>query len=288
MSFLRRKPTDGTDGAASDEPTADAIDDETPIVGKGRPTPKRREAEGKRGPVAPPPKTQREAMKRSKVAGKSMTKEERRAAARVEPRTNDEPVTRRPCSRGTAERSRAYVRDLVDTRRNIAGILLPIALLSFIILLIPIPIVQAYGPLVLLVAIVAAIIDSVIFGRQIAKKVRAKFPNGDSSGQSTKGSALGFYAFNRACLIRTMAGSAAAGSTRAPRSTDPGERPGERRVPARGSGQRRCGTAPVLRRRRTADHPAGQAVPAARGLRPDRPAVRPGRPVHRDSRSTES
>ena len=76
MSFLRRKPTDGTDGAASDEPTADAVDDETPVVGKGRPTPKRREAEGKRGPVAPPPKTQREAMKRSKVAGKSMTKEE--------------------------------------------------------------------------------------------------------------------------------------------------------------------------------------------------------------------
>ena len=100
------------------------------------------------------------------------------------------------------ERARAYVRDLVDTRRNVAGILLPIALLSFIVLLIPIPIVQAYGPLVLLVAILAAIIDSVIFGRQLGKKVRAKFPNGDGSGQSTKGSALGFYAFNRACLIR--------------------------------------------------------------------------------------
>ena len=31
--------------------------------------------------MAPPPKTQREAMKRSKVQGKSMTKDERRAAA---------------------------------------------------------------------------------------------------------------------------------------------------------------------------------------------------------------
>jgi hypothetical protein len=201
VSFLRRKPTDGTDGAASDEPTADAVDDETPVVGKGRPTPKRREAEGKRGPVAPPPKTQREAMKRSKVAGKSMTKEERRAAARVNRErmmAGDEKALL-PRDRGKA---RAYVRDLVDTRRNVAGILLPIALLSFIVLLIPIPIVQAYGPLVLLVAILAAIIDSVIFGRQLGKKVRAKFPNGDGSGQSTKGSALGFYAFNRACLIR--------------------------------------------------------------------------------------
>ena len=97
---------------------------------------------------------------------------------------------------------RAYVRDLVDTRRNVAGILLPIALLSFVILLIPFPLVQAYGPLVLLVAIVAAVLDSVIFGRQLAKKVRQKFPNGDGSGLSTKGSSLGFYAFNRACLIR--------------------------------------------------------------------------------------
>ena len=97
---------------------------------------------------------------------------------------------------------RAFVRDLVDARRNVAGILLPIAALSFVILLVPVQVVQAYGPLVLLVAIAAAVIDSIIFGRQISKKVKAKFPNGDSSGQSTRGSSLGFYAFNRACLIR--------------------------------------------------------------------------------------
>ena len=97
---------------------------------------------------------------------------------------------------------RAYVRDLVDARRNIAGILLPIAVLSFVILLIPIPTVQSYGPLVLLVAIVAAILDTVVFARAIGQKVRAKFPKGDSSDLSTKGSALGFYAFNRACLFR--------------------------------------------------------------------------------------
>jgi len=202
VSFLRRKPTDGTEQAASEASTAGPVGDgDAPTVGKGRPTPKRREAEGRRGPVAPPPQTQREAMKRSKVQGKSMTKDERRALARTNRErmmAGDEKALL-PRDRGKV---RAYVRDLVDTRRNVAGILLPIALLSFIVLLIPVPIVQAYGPLVLLVAITAAIIDSVIFGRQLAKKVRAKFPNGDASGQSTKGSALGFYAFNRACLIR--------------------------------------------------------------------------------------
>ncbi len=196
MSFLRRKPTDSTE---SD--TVAPVEEESPTVGKGRPTPKRREAEGRRGPVAPPPKTQREAIKRSKEQGKSLTKDEKRAMARTNRErmmSGDEKYVL-PRDRGKV---RAYVRDLVDTRRNIAGILLPIALLSFVILLIPIPVVQAYGPLVLLVAIVAAVLDSIVFGRQLAKKVRQKFPNGDGSGLSTKGSSLGFYAFNRACLIR--------------------------------------------------------------------------------------
>ena len=197
MSFLRRKPTDQT--AATAAPTA--AEESTPTVGKGRPTPKRREAEGRRGPVAPPPMTQREAIKRSKEQGKSLTKEERRAlsAERRERMMSGDEKYVLPRDRGQV---RAYVRDLVDARRNIAGILLPIAVLSFVILLIPIPTVQSYGPLVLLVAIVAAILDTVIFARAIGQKVRAKFPNGDSSDLSTKGSALGFYAFNRACLFR--------------------------------------------------------------------------------------
>lgn len=198
MSFLRRKPADDTEQPT--EVTAPA-EEAAPTAGKGRPTPKRREAEGRRGPVPPPPMTQREAIKRSKVQGKSLTKEEKRALARVnrERMMSGDDKYVLPRDKGKV---RAYVRDLVDTRRNVAGILLPIAVLSFVILLIPLPLLQTYGPLVLLVAIFAAIIDSVIFGRQLAAKVRQKFPNGDNSGLSTKGGSLGFYAFNRACLIR--------------------------------------------------------------------------------------
>lgn len=198
MSFLRRKPAEDTDEPGPK--VAPPIEDE-PAAGKGRPTPKRREAEGRRGPVPPPPMTQREAMKRSRVQGKALTKDEKRVMAR----TNREKMMAGDDKYLLARdrgKVRAYVRDLVDTRRNVAGILLPIAVLSFIILLVPIPVVQAYGPLVLLVAIVAAVVDSVVFGRQIAAKVRKAFPNGDNSGLSTKGSSLGFYAFNRACLIR--------------------------------------------------------------------------------------
>ena len=131
-----------------------------------------------------------------------MTKEERRAAAAERPRAND--GRRRdyllPRDRGKV---REYVRDLVDARRNIAGLLLPMAVLSFVILLVPVPVLQAYGPLVLLIAIMAAIIDSIFFGRQRHQEGPTRSSRrATTPGLSTKGSALGFYAFNRACLIR--------------------------------------------------------------------------------------
>lgn len=204
VSFLRRKPADTAAPTASESSAQVAEPLETSAArtaGKGRPTPKRREAEGRRGPVAPPPMTQREAIKRAKAQSKSMTKDERRAAAadRREKMMRGDDAYVLPRDRGPV---RAYVRDLVDSRRNLAGLLLPIAALSILILIIPVPAVQVYGPLVLMVLIAAAVLDMVIYGRTISRKVRAKFPNGDPSGLPMRGSSLGFYAFNRACLIR--------------------------------------------------------------------------------------
>jgi len=196
VSFLRRKQPAEVSAVPEPEP-----EPETPVVGKGRPTPKRRDAEGRRGPVAPPPKTQREAVKRSRTAGKSLSKDERRALAteRRERMMKGDDAYLLPRDRGKV---RAYIRDRTDARRNLAGLLLPLAVLSFVILLVPIPVVQAYGPLVLMIAIIAAVIDTVIFGRQLARAVRKKFPDGDGTGLSTKGASLGFYAFNRAVLVR--------------------------------------------------------------------------------------
>lgn len=203
MSLLRRKPAELSDSAPDGTvETAEATAAQVQ-VGKGRPTPKRREAERRRGPVAPPPMTQREAYKRSKQAtgGRKLTKDERRVlvAERRERMMRGDDAYVMPRDKGEI---RAYVRDLVDARRNLAGLLLPIALFSFLTLLFPGGYLSDFGPLVLMVMILAAVADSVMFGRRLSRKVRAKFPKGDKSGQSTKGSALGFYAFNRACLIR--------------------------------------------------------------------------------------
>lgn len=194
VSFLRRKSADqASDVAAAAVP-------EAPTVGKGRPTPKQN-APGRRGPIAPPPKTQREAMKRSKEVGKTLTKDQKQVASgeRRERMMRGDDAYVLPRDRGVV---RAYVRDVTDSRRNIAGILLPVALISFVILLIRNQTVQLIGPFVLLVAILAAVVDSVIFGRQLTRRVAEKFPKGDPSGLSIKPRSLAFYAFNRACLIR--------------------------------------------------------------------------------------
>lgn len=200
VSFLSRKTAATT--PATPQPEATAEDTVGKVsLGKGAPTPKQREKVVRRGPVAPPPMTQREALKRSKTEGKTMTRDERKAAA-AERRErmmkgDDGYVLAR--DKGPI---RAYVRDLVDSRRNLAGVLLPVAVLSFVVLLIPNAQVQAYAPLILMIVLLAAVVDTVVFGRQIGRKVAAKFPKGDSSGLSSRGRSLGFYAFNRAMLPR--------------------------------------------------------------------------------------
>jgi len=78
VRFLRRSTPD----TPADE-TGDSVEvlGKGHTAGKGRATPKRRDAEGKRrGPVAPPPTNMREAMKRNKELRKAnpVSKEERR------------------------------------------------------------------------------------------------------------------------------------------------------------------------------------------------------------------
>jgi hypothetical protein len=193
VSIFSRKPA-VTTPAAPVEPAE-------PVVGKGAPTPKRREKVPHRGPVAPPPKTQREAFKRAKTSGGTpMTKEERKAAAasRRERMMRGDDSAVLPRDRGPVRR---FVRDVVDARRNISGLLLPVLILSFVLSTLS-PVLQVYGMLLMLVVILASLADSIVLGRQISRRVQAKFPKGDPTGISTKGSALGYYAFNRAMLPR--------------------------------------------------------------------------------------
>ncbi|KDN20842.1 DUF3043 domain-containing protein [Amycolatopsis rifamycinica] len=200
MRFLRRSTTD----TAAEEPeTAEAVDvaGKAYTPGKGKATPKRREAEAKRrGPVAPPPTTMREAMKRNKELRKAnpQSKEDRRAAAKARRdammRGDDKALL--PRDRGPVKR---YVRDLVDSRRNLLGLFMPLAIVVFLALLVPLPQVQSYITLLCTAMLLVMAIEGFVNGRKIAKLVREKFPKEPVNGRS-----IGWYAFVRASQIRRL------------------------------------------------------------------------------------
>ncbi|AIJ25227.1 MULTISPECIES: DUF3043 domain-containing protein [Amycolatopsis] len=204
MRFLRRNSTTTADSPEIEAAeVAESVESHTRgyTPGKGRPTPKRKEAEGKRrGPVAPPPRTMREAMKRNRELRKSnpVDKEERRRLAkeRQERMAAGDDRYLLPRDKGPVK---AYVRDLVDSRRHFLGAFMPLAILVFVVLLVPYPVIQQYVTLLCMAALLVMAVEGYFNGRRIARLARAKFPKENISGRS-----LGWYAFVRASQIRKL------------------------------------------------------------------------------------
>lgn len=207
MNFLRRgrsetEPADaapGSPGSNGQDRDAEsvAVADRGRTPGKGRPTPSRRQAEGKRrGPVAPAPKTQREAFRRSKTARGS--KEERRAQSddrRARMMAGDDRVL--PArDRGPVK---AYIRDQVDSRGHLMGLFMPLAVLIFITVVLPYRELQSLGSILCLVVLAAMALEGVLLGRMILGRVRERFPN-----EQVKPFGVGWYAFTRATQIRKL------------------------------------------------------------------------------------
>ncbi|MFC0313846.1 DUF3043 domain-containing protein [Gordonia phosphorivorans] len=172
--------------------------------GKGRPTPKRRDAQArKQGPVAPPPTNRAEARARRKAEKSTLSKEERkelraeRNKARSEQRekmmSGDEKymIAR---DRGPV---RAYARDLVDSRRNFAGLFMPFAIVLIVAMMVPD--FAFYINFLMLAFVVFMLIDSVILGRMVNNRVSERYPDSTDGGIR-----LGFYAFTRAMQLRMM------------------------------------------------------------------------------------
>lgn len=211
MKFLRRGDAGSTDDSADtgsagtdgDSTTAAERSGPARTEGKGRPTPKRRDAEGKRrGPVAPAPMTAKEARARRKAVRGN--REERKAAsadrraAAADRRARmlaGEDKFLLPRDRGPV---RAYVRDLVDARRNLVGLFMPLALVLILAMFLS-PVVQSYVTLAMIVMMVFMAAEGVILGRIINKRVQERFPDDTNSALS-----LGWYAFVRASQIRRM------------------------------------------------------------------------------------
>jgi Protein of unknown function (DUF3043) len=172
---------------------------------KGKPTPKR--DQGKRGPVAPAPMTAAEARRRRKeTGGPKLSREEKKAASvarradmadRREKMMAGEDAYLLPRDKGPVRR---FVRDVVDSRRNVLGLFMPAALgLIFIMLAVPSVQIQRLLSPAMLVLVLIMVADGFLVGRKVNKLVNEKFPDNTESGWK-----LGFYAASRASQMRRM------------------------------------------------------------------------------------
>ncbi|QRY60896.1 DUF3043 domain-containing protein [Gordonia sp. PDNC005] len=174
-----------------------------PTPGKGRPTPKRRDSEKRRGPVAAPPTTRAEARERKKALKRTMSKDERKAlsAERKQVRIDQREKMMSGDEKYLMARDkgpvRKMVRDIVDARRNFAGLFMPFAVL--LIVAIMVPKLAVIANLLLLVFVVFMAIDSMFLGRMVNKRVRERYPD-----TQEKPFRLGWYAFTRAMQLRVM------------------------------------------------------------------------------------
>jgi hypothetical protein len=177
--------------------------EETVSLGKGRPTPKRRDAEARRrGPVAPAPLTAKEARARRKATRGS--KEERKQASAERRATAAERRAKMlagedkyllPRDKGPV---RGFARDIVDSRRNLVGLFMPLALLLIVAMFLT-PAIQSIVTLAMLIMMVFMGIDGYLLGRRVNNQVRERFPDTADGGFK-----LGWYTFVRASQIRKM------------------------------------------------------------------------------------
>ena len=204
----RKKGTEDSEPAAASPESAEGGDTEAAAsrqttAPKGRPTPKR-DAAKRRGPVAPAPMTTAEARRRRKEMRRKLTRHERRAekaesrarmADRRERMMAGEEGYLLPRDQGPVRR---YVRDVVDSRRNLLGLFMPAAL-ALVFVMFAVPQVQYYMSPAMLVLVAIMVIDGIFLGRKANKLVDKKFP--DHAEGRWK---LGWYAASRASQLRRM------------------------------------------------------------------------------------
>ena len=184
-----RRDTAETTSTAGTDASTDLTEQLARAAGKGRPTPKRSEAQGRRaGPPPPPPTTRKEAYKRMRQQQAAGRTEARQGAARGD----DSYLPAR--DRGPV---RKLVRDVVDSRRNVGSFFLAIAAVALIGTVFPSVVVKNYASLLLFGFFLIMIVDSVVLSRRIKRKVAERFPKNDSSSRG-----LAWYGISRSTMIR--------------------------------------------------------------------------------------
>ncbi|MEU3026213.1 DUF3043 domain-containing protein [Streptomyces incarnatus] len=157
----------------ADQPVNFSKQPRDPQAPKGRPTPKRSEAQSQRRSVAHTPTTRKDASKRQREERRLALQKQREALAggdeRFLPARDKGPVRR-------------FARDWVDSRFNVAEFFLPLAIVILVLSVVRVPSIQNIALLLWAAVIVLIVVDAAVSGLRLKKRLKERFPDGNTRG----------------------------------------------------------------------------------------------------------
>ncbi|MFF5517552.1 DUF3043 domain-containing protein [Streptomyces coeruleorubidus] len=171
--MFRSRSKDEKAQAADKAPVNFSKQPRDPQAPKGRPTPKRSEAQSQRRSVANTSMTRKEAAKRQREERRSALERQRQALAsgdeRYLPARDKGPVRR-------------FARDFVDSRFNIAEFFLPMAVVILVLSMVRVAALQNIALLLWLVVIVLIVLDSFVTAFRLKKQLNERFADENKRG----------------------------------------------------------------------------------------------------------
>ncbi|MDX3800159.1 DUF3043 domain-containing protein [Streptomyces sp. AK04-3B] len=159
-----------------------------PQAKKGRPTPKRSEAQTQRRSVANTSTSRKDAAKRQRDERRAQMDRQRKALAggdeRYLPVRDKGPV-------------RKFARDFIDARFNVAEFFLPMAVVILVLSMVRVGSLQTIALLLWLIVIVLIVLDSLATGFRLRKRLAERFPD-----QNRRGAVA--YALMRSLQMRRL------------------------------------------------------------------------------------
>ena len=185
---FRSRAKDEKASVADKAPLTDSKQTRDPQAPKGRPTPKRSEAQSQRRSVANTSSSRKDAAKRQREERRAQLERQRRALAggdeRFLPVRDKGPV-------------RKFARDTIDSRFNVAEFFLPMAEVILVLSMVRVGSLQTVALLLWLVVIVLIVLDSLVTGFRLKKRLAERFPD-----QNRRGAVA--YALMRSLQMRRL------------------------------------------------------------------------------------
>ncbi|SNX57896.1 hypothetical protein SAMN06272735_2371 [Streptomyces sp. TLI_55] len=170
---FRSRATKEEKATAAQAPVTDSKQPRDPQAPKGRPTPKRSESQSQRRSVANTTTTRKDAARRQRDERRAAMERQRQALAggdeRYLPARDKGPV-------------RKFARDTIDSRFNVAEFFLPMAVIILVLSMVQVGALQSIALLLWLVVIVLIVLDSILTGFRLKKRLAERFPDHNRKG----------------------------------------------------------------------------------------------------------